>query len=269
MRSALAEQVAVVRARPAPPSSSRGRPGTPPRRSRSSAPTVARHSSRPGESAQVTSSTLPAGASAAARAPARGGTRSPEARRRRGSASVRAVPAPTTIASACARSAWKTRVSAALLIEPLLPDSPLAAPSRVLTMLTRSQGSRGRTVEPLEVAVVCDDPGRSAVVHQDPALPPHHPVLHAVRRVVVVDLHLVPRAGPGRPACGAGRVGPCPQLVGQVQVDRPERVRIAGSERCADRRVERRGPVVEVAGRLLGPCRGTVGHDEQSGGGPG
>ena len=37
----------------------------------------------------------------------------------------------------------KTRLSAALLMPPLLPSGPVAAPSRVLTMLTRSHGRLG------------------------------------------------------------------------------------------------------------------------------
>jgi hypothetical protein len=56
---------------------------------------------------------------------------------------MRAVPAPTTIASARRRRVSKTRLSAPLLIEPDLPESPVAAPSTVLTMLTRSQGRAG------------------------------------------------------------------------------------------------------------------------------
>ena len=56
---------------------------------------------------------------------------------------MRAVPAPTMTASASSRRASKTRLSAALLIEPLVPDSPVAAPSTVVTMLTRSHGCCG------------------------------------------------------------------------------------------------------------------------------
>ena len=45
--------------------------------------------------------------------------------------------------SAQRRRVSKTRLSAALLIEPLRPDSPVAEPSTVLTMFTRSQGVAG------------------------------------------------------------------------------------------------------------------------------
>ena len=56
---------------------------------------------------------------------------------------MRAVPAPTMIASARPRRVSKTRLSGALLIELLVPDSPVAAPSSVVTMLTRSHGCLG------------------------------------------------------------------------------------------------------------------------------
>ena len=57
--------------------------------------------------------------------------------------SARNVPAPTTMASDSSRSRSKTTWSVALLIDVLVPLSPVDAPSTVETMLARSQGPSG------------------------------------------------------------------------------------------------------------------------------
>ncbi len=107
-----------------------------------SSPSLARASASPSEVATVAISTRPGGASASV-----GGTSADRLTTTIGTrgtsySSSRIVPAPTTRQCARRRRVSKTRLSASLLIVPLSPSDPVAAPSTVLTKLTRSHGSR-------------------------------------------------------------------------------------------------------------------------------
>ena len=130
---------------------------------------------------------------------------------------------------------------------------------RVLTMLTRSQGSdgtaysssRSASVRSLSCRTSTDHVDRSrqapragTIDSRDPET--HHPVLHAVRRVVVVDLAVaqVVQLAPARRSRRRWPTAPC-----EVHVDRrPARPR-------ATRRVPRRRPrPVRRSGRAPSRC---------------
>src|SRR5215218_7080824 len=170
-----------------------------------------------------------------------------------------------TITSASSRSKENTRWSGSLLIEPVRPSSPLAAPSTVETMLTRSHGVRGgaytsrRSPSGPSRVLIWSLPLREAIWVGDD--PPHHPVLDAVRVVGIVHQSrfgaLQEGAEPGQAAGVAHE-----ELLAQREVEGPQRDRVGRTQGGLDGGVVRDGAFIDVPRRRVVAARRAVGDDE-------